>query len=94
MRNAFTLIVLVLLVAAPAGTSAAGPNAPVVFDADRAIVYAAADDRGLLAGHAGEPPEALARRFLRASGRDEATVDSLVLTNRFAAHGVTHLRFA
>jgi hypothetical protein len=94
MRNAFTIVVLVLLIAAPAGASAAGPDAPVVFDADRAVVYTARAGDALSSGEPGAMAEATVADFLGANGRDAATVASLVVTNSFVAQGVTHLRLA
>jgi hypothetical protein len=93
MRNALTVLVLILLVAAPAGATAAGPDASVVFDADRAVVHAAPAGGSLLTGEPGATADATATAFLRANGRDAAIVDSLVVTNSFAIHGVTHVRF-
>ena len=93
MRNALAVLVLILLLATPTGATAAGSDAPVVFDADRAVVRAAPAGRSLSRGEPGATADATAAAFLRANGRDAATADSLVLTNSFAIHGVTHLRF-
>jgi hypothetical protein len=93
MRRALALVVLFVLSGATlGGAAAAEPDAAVVFDAQRAHVYASASGGPLLDASAAANGTDLAKAFLRARAKTAATVDSLKTDNEFAHRGVTFLR--
>ncbi len=73
--------------------SASPPDVPVIFDAQRARIHAAASG-GALTAASNEAPVAAVARFLRGQGVPEATVASLraVALHRSPLTGATHLR--
>lgn len=92
MRRTLVLLVLFALAAGPVGPAAAAePDQAVVFDAQRAHIYARSADAPLLRA-GGAAAADLLKAFLKAQGKSAATVDSLKVDAEFTSRGVTFLR--